>query len=230
VRATEKVIAKARKFAAHLMEAAEADVELKDGAFVVAGTDRAVPWASVALAAYVPHNYPESMEPGLEETAFYDPSNFVYPAGAYGCEVELDPETGHVEVVAFAAADDFGRVINPMIVVGQQHGGIAQGLGQALLEHAVYDANGQLLSGSYMDYAMPRADDLPSFAVDHSCQTPCTHNPLGVKGCGEAGAIGAPTALVNAVIDALQRGGHDVKHIDMPLSPSRVWAAIQAAA
>jgi carbon-monoxide dehydrogenase large subunit len=230
VRATEKVIAKARKFAAHLMEAAEADVELKDGAFVVAGTDRAVPWTSVALAAYVPHNYPESMEPGLEETAFYDPSNFVYPAGAYGCEVELDPETGQVEVVAFAAADDFGRVINPMIVVGQQHGGIAQGLGQALLEHAVYDANGQLLSGSYMDYAMPRADDLPSFAVDHSCQTPCTHNPLGVKGCGEAGAIGAPPALVNAVIDALQRGGHDVKHIDMPLTPSRVWSAIQPAA
>jgi carbon-monoxide dehydrogenase large subunit len=185
----------------------------------------------VTLAAYVPHNYPiETVEPGLEETAFYDPANFTYPAGAYACEVEVDPETGHVTIASFAAADDFGNIINPMVVEGQVHGGVAQGLGQALLEHAVYDANGQLLSGSFMDYAMPRADDLPSFAVDHSCQTPCTHNPLGVKGCGEAGAIGSPPALVNAVLDALQRGGHDVKHIDMPLSPARVWAAIQAAA
>ncbi|MBY6155506.1 xanthine dehydrogenase family protein molybdopterin-binding subunit [Vannielia litorea] len=227
VRATEKIIAKAKKIAAHLMEASEGDIELKDGAFTVAGTDKSVAWGDVTLAAYVPHNYPlEEIEPGLEETAFYDPSNFTYPSGAYSCEVEVDPDTGKVEVLAFAAADDFGNVVNPMIVEGQVHGGIAQGIGQAMLENCAYDDDGQLLSGSYMDYAMPRAADLPNFVVDHSCQTPCTHNPLGVKGCGEAGAIGSPPALVNAVCDALQRAGKDVKHIDMPLSPSRVWAAM----
>ena len=228
VRATEKIINKAKKIAAHLMEASEADVEFSGGQFSVAGTDKSVAWGDVTLAAYVPHNYPlEDIEPGLEETAFYDPANFTYPAGAYACEVEVDPETGKVEVVAFSAADDFGNVINPMIVEGQVHGGLAQGIGQALLENCVYDANGQLLSASYMDYAMPRADDVPFYRVDHSCQTPCTHNPLGVKGCGEAGAIGSPPALVNAVVDALQRGGHDVTHIDMPLSPARVWTAMQ---
>lgn len=230
VKATEKIIAKAKKIAAHLMEASDADIEFKDGKFTVAGTDKAVAWTDVTLAAYVPHNYPlEDIEPGLEETAFYDPSNFTYPAGAYGCEVEVDPETGKVEVLAFSAADDFGNVVNPMIVEGQVHGGLAQGIGQSMMELCVYDENGQLQSGSYMDYAMPRAEDLPMFRVDHSCVTPCTHNPLGVKGCGEAGAIGSPPALVNAVIDALQSGGHDVRHIDMPLSPARVWAAIQNA-
>ena len=227
VRATEKIINKAKKIAAHLMEASEGDIELKDGQFTVAGTDKSVAWGDVTLAAYVPHNYPlEELEPGLEETAFYDPSNFTYPAGAYACEVEVDPETGKVTVCSFAAADDFGNVVNPMIVAGQVHGGLAQGIGQALLEGVSYDENGQLLSASYMDYAMPRADDLPSFAVDHSCVTPCTHNPLGVKGCGEAGAIGSPPAVVNAVVDALQRGGHNVTHIDMPLSPARVWQAM----
>ena len=227
VRATEKIIAKAKRIAAHLMEASADDIELSGGNFTVAGTDKSVGWGDVCLQAYVPHNYPiEEIEPGLEETAFYDPANFTFPAGAYACEVEVDPETGKVDVCSFAAADDFGNVINPMIVDGQVHGGIAQGVGQALREHAFYDSDGQLLSGSYMDYAMPRADDLPSFVVDHSCQTPCTHNPLGVKGCGEAGAIGSPPAVVNAVIDALCRGGHDVSHIDMPLSPSRVWASI----
>jgi len=227
VRATEKIIKKTKKIAAHLMEASEGDIELKDGQFTVAGTDKSVAWGDVTLAAYVPHNYPlEELEPGLEETAFYDPSNFTYPAGAYACEVEVDPETGKVTVCSFAAADDFGNVVNPMIVEGQVHGGLAQGIGQALLEGVSYDENGQLLSASYMDYAMPRADDLPSFAVDHSCVTPCTHNPLGVKGCGEAGAIGSPPAVVNAVVDALQRGGHNVTHIDMPLSPARVWQAM----
>ena len=226
-RATEKIIAKAKKIAAHLMEAAEADIELKDGAFSVAGTDKSVAWGDVCLAAYVPHNYPlEEIEPGLEETAFYDPANFTYPSGAYACEVEVDPETGKVTIERFAAADDFGNVVNPMIVEGQVHGGLAQGIGQALLEGAVYDENGQLLSASYMDYAMPRADDVPFYSVDHSCQTPCTHNPLGVKGCGEAGAIGSPPAVVNAVVDALQSAGRDVTHIDMPLSPSRVWQAM----
>ncbi|WP_306045224.1 xanthine dehydrogenase family protein molybdopterin-binding subunit [Nioella sp. MMSF_3534] len=227
VRATEKIINKAKKIAAHLMEASEGDIELKDGQFTVAGTDKSVAWGDVTLAAYVPHNYPlEEIEPGLEETAFYDPANFTYPAGAYACEVEVDPDTGKVTICSFAAADDFGNVVNPMIVEGQVHGGLAQGIGQALLEGAVYDDNGQLLSASYMDYAMPRADDLPSFQVDHSCATPCTHNPLGVKGCGEAGAIGSPPAVVNAVVDALQRGGHNVTHIDMPLSPGRVWQAM----
>jgi len=227
VRATEKIINKAKKIAAHLMEASDADIELKDGAFSVAGTDKSVAWGDVCLAAYVPHNYPlEEIEPGLEETAFYDPSNFTYPAGAYACEVEVDPDTGKVTIERMMAADDFGNIINPMIVDGQVHGGLAQGVGQALLESCVYDENGQLLSASYMDYAMPRADDLPSFEVDHSSQTPCTHNPLGVKGCGEAGAIGSPPSVVNAVVDALQRAGKDVTHIDMPLSPSRVWAAM----
>lgn len=230
VRATEKIINKAKKIAAHLMEASDADIEVKDGKFHVAGTDKSVAWGDVTLAAYVPHNYPlEDIEPGLEETAFYDPSNFTYPSGAYACEVEVDPDTGRVTIERFSAADDFGNIINPMIVSGQVHGGIGQGIGQALLEGAVYDDNGQLLTGSYMDYAMPRASDVPFYAVDHSCVTPCTHNPLGVKGCGEAGAIGSPPAVVNAVIDALHSAGKThVTHIDMPLSPNRVWAAMNA--
>ena len=227
VRATEKIIAKAKKIASHLLEASESDIELKDGAFSVAGTDKSVAWGDVTLAAYVPHNYPlEDIEPGLEETAFYDPSNFTYPSGAYACEVELDPETGHVTIERFAAADDFGNIVNPMIVSGQVHGGIAQGIGQALMENCAYDSDGQLLSASYMDYAMPRASDLPFYTVDHSCQTPCTHNPLGVKGCGEAGAIGSPPAVVNAVLDAMRSGGKNVDHIDMPVTPQRVWAAM----
>ncbi|WP_341234570.1 xanthine dehydrogenase family protein molybdopterin-binding subunit [uncultured Sulfitobacter sp.] len=227
VRATEKIIAKAKKIASHLLEASEGDIELKDGAFSVAGTDKSVAWGDVTLAAYVPHNYPlEDIEPGLEETAFYDPSNFTYPSGAYACEVELDPETGHVTIERFAAADDFGNIVNPMIVTGQVHGGLAQGIGQALMENCSYDSDGQLLSASYMDYAMPRASDLPFYTVDHSCQTPCTHNPLGVKGCGEAGAIGSPPAVVNAVLDAMRSGGKDVGHIDMPVTPARVWAAM----
>ncbi|MEM8657876.1 MAG: xanthine dehydrogenase family protein molybdopterin-binding subunit [Pseudomonadota bacterium] len=231
VRATEKVIAKAKKIAAHMMEASEGDVEFANGAFNVAGTDKSVTFGEVALKAYIPHDFPlEDIEPGLEETAFYDPANFTYPAGAYACEVEVDPDTGKVDLLSFVAADDFGNVINPMIVEGQVHGGLAQGIGQALIENCAYDANGQLLSGSYMDYAMPRADDVPMFQVDHSSQTPCTHNPLGVKGCGEAGAIGSPPAVVNAVIDALQSGGHAVTHIDMPLTPGRVWSAINSAA
>jgi carbon-monoxide dehydrogenase large subunit len=229
VKATNKIIDKAKKIAAHLLEASPEDIELKDGKFSVAGTDKSVDWSGVTLAAYVPHNYPlKDLEPGLEETAFYDPNNFTFPSGCYGCEVEVDPETGKVDILAFSAADDFGVVINPMIVEGQVHGGLAQGIGQAMTESCVYDDNGQLLSGSFMDYTMPRADDVPSFNVDNSCVTPCTHNPLGAKGCGEAGAIGAPPAVVNAVIDALHRGGMThVTHIDMPVTPSRVWAAMQ---
>lgn len=230
VRATEKIINKAKKIAAHMLEASEQDIEFSEGQFSVAGTDKSVGFGDVALKAYIPHEFPlEEVEPGLEETAFYDPANFTYPAGAYACEVEVDPDTGKVSVERFTAVDDFGNVINPMIVTGQVHGGLAQGIGQALLENCTYDENGQILSGSFMDYAMPRASDLPLYAVDHSCQTPCTHNPLGVKGCGEAGAIGSPPAVVNAVINALHSGGHThVTHIDMPVSPSRVWAAINS--
>ena len=215
VKAVDKIIAKGKKIAAHLLEAADADIEFEDGKFKVAGTDKSVPLGEVALTAYVPHNYPlDKLEPGLNENAFYDPTNFTYPAGTHICEVEVDPDTGVVEIVHFTAVDDFGNIINPMIVEGQVHGGIAQGIGQALLENCVYDKEtGQLLTGSYMDYAMPRADDLPSFKLGNKV-TPCTHNPLGVKGCGEAGAIGSPAAVMNAVHDALAPLG--VKHLDMP--------------
>jgi aerobic carbon-monoxide dehydrogenase large subunit len=231
VKAVDKIIAKGKKIAAHMLEAAEGDITFADGKFSVAGTDKAKTFGEIAFSAYVPHNYPlETLEPGLEETSFYDPANFTYPAGAYACEVEVDPDTGKVTIEKFTCADDFGNVMNPMIVAGQVHGGVAQGIGQALLENVAYDENGQLLSGSFMDYAMPRADDLPMFTVDHSCNTPCTHNPLGVKGCGEAGAIGTPPAVVNAVVNALQRAGHTtITHIDMPVTPSRVWAAMQGA-
>jgi len=228
VKAVDKIIAKGKKIAAHLLEAAETDIEFHDGKFVVAGTDRSKTFGEVALAAYVPHNYPlDKLEPGLNENAFYDPTNFTFPAGTHICEVEVDPDTGVVEVASFTACDDFGNIINPMIVEGQVHGGVAQGLGQALLEHCVYDREtGQLLSGSMMDYALPRADDMPPFNVQTKV-TPCTHNPLGAKGCGEAGAIGAPAAFMNAVLDALAPLG--VKHLDMPASPHRVWSAIRAA-
>src|SRR5689334_7479244 len=228
VKALDKIVAKGRKIAAHLLEAAEADIEFKDGKFSVAGTDRSKTFGEIALTAYVPHNYPlDKLEPGLNETAFYDPTNFTFPAGTHVCEVEIDPDTGAVAVVNFSACDDFGNIVNPMIVGGQVHGGLAQGIGQALLEQRVYDAeSGQLLTGSYMDYAMPRADDVPSFKVGTKV-TPCTHNPLGAKGCGEAGAIGAPAALMNAVMDALAPVG--VTRFDMPASPHRVWQAIRSA-
>ena len=221
VKAVDKIIAKGKKIAAHLLEAADTDIEFENGEFKVAGTDKKVPFGSVALTAYVPHNYPlDKLEPGLNENAFYDPTNFTYPAGSYVCEVEVDPATGRTRVDRFTAVDDFGNIVNPMIVSGQVHGGIAQGLGQAMLEACVYDKeSGQLLTGSFQDYAMPRADDLPSFTVDHTC-TPCTHNPLGVKGCGEAGAIGSPPAFINALTDAL-----GVRDIAMPATAERVWRA-----
>jgi carbon-monoxide dehydrogenase large subunit len=228
VQALQKVIVKGKKIAAHLLEASESDIEFKDGKFTVAGTDRSKALAEVSLAAYVPHKYPADLEPGIEETSFYDPKNFTYPAGCHVCEVEIDPDTGHTEVVAFTAVDDVGRVVNPMIVEGQVHGGVAQGIGQALLEGAVYDPqNGQLLSGSFLGYTMPRASDLPSYAVGTTV-TECTHNPLGVKGVGEVGSIGSPPAVINAVVDALGHLG--VRHVDMPATPERVWRAIRAAA
>jgi carbon-monoxide dehydrogenase large subunit len=223
VKAMDKIIAKGKKIAAHLLEAAEGDIEYDRGVFKVAGTDKQKMFGEVAFAAYVPHNYPhDKLEPGLNENAFYDPSNFTFPAGTYVCEVEIDRETGTTKVVNFTAVDDFGKIVNPMIVEGQVHGGITQGIGQALTEGCRYDATGQLTTGSFMDYCIPRADDVPSYKVD-TRETACTHNPLGVKGCGEAGAIGAPAALMNAITDAL-----GIKDLPMPATPQTVWKALQS--
>ena len=228
MKALDKIETKAKKIAAHLMESSDADVEFANGEFTIKGTDKKVTFGQVALTAYVPHNYPlDKLEPGLNETAFYDPTNFTFPAGTYICEVEVDPATGVTRVDKFTAVDDFGTIINPMIVEGQVHGGLVQGIGQALMENCVYDREtGQLLTGSFMDYTMPRADDFPEFKIGNVC-TPCTHNPLGTKGCGEAGAIGSPPAVINAVLDALH--GLGVKEFDMPATSHRVWEAIQAA-
>ena len=227
VKAIDKVVDKGKKIAAHLLEANVADVDYEGGKYRVVGTDREKAFGEVAFAAYVPHNYPiETVEPGLEESAFYDPKNFTFPAGCHCVEVEVDPETGVVEVVDVAIADDVGVIINPMIVDGQAHGGLAQGIGQALLEEAIYGDDGQLLSGSYMSYTMPRAADLPMFKVGNHV-TACTHNVTGIKGVGEVGAIGVPPAVINAVLDALEPLG--VTHIDMPATPEKVWRAIRAA-
>jgi carbon-monoxide dehydrogenase large subunit len=225
--ALEKIKTKAKKIAAHLLEASEDDIEFVDGTLRVAGTDREVGFGDVALSAYVPHNYPlDVLEPGLEETSFYDPKNFTFPSGCHICEVEIDPDTGVVDIDRFTAADDFGRIINPMIVEGQVHGGVTQGIGQALYEQCVYDDSGQLLTGSYLDYCIPRADNVPNFEVTTNT-TLCTHNVLGVKGCGEAGTIGSTPAVINAVVDALS--GLGVNDIAIPATPERVWQAIRAA-
>src|ERR1700751_5477206 len=202
VKAMEKIEAKAKKIAAHQLEASEADIIIENGEFKVTGTDKSIALPMVALAAYTAHNLPEGMAPGLKETAFYDPTNFTFPAGAYICELEVDQATGKTTFINFVAADDFGRLINPMIVEGQVHGGLVQGIGQALLEGTIYDSNGQLVTASYVDYARPRADDVPSFKLSHTT-TLCPSNPLGVKGCGEAGAIGASAAVINAVTDPI---------------------------
>ena len=222
----DKVVEKGKKIAAHILEAAAEDIELADGSFRVGGTDKALAFAEIAGAAYVPHNYPlEELEPGLEETTYFDPPNFTFPSGTYVCEVEVDPDTGAVEIVKFTAVDDFGVVINPTIVEGQVHGGLAQGIGQALYESCQYDADsGQLITGSYMDYCMPKADGLPSFDVSTNVTVSPT-NSLGVRGCGEAGAIGSPPAVINAICDAI-----GVTHIDMPATPQTVWRALHGAA
>ena len=222
--ASEKIVAKGRRIAAHLLEAAAADIEFKDGVFRVAGTDRAVTFAQVAGAAYVPHNYPlDVLEPGLDETAFYDPPNFAFSNGVHVCEVEVDPETGAVAIVRYCAVDDVGTVINPMIVEGQVHGGLAQGIGQALAERTAYE-DGQLVSATFMDYALPRAGDLPFFATECDESQPCTHNPLGAKGCGESGTIGAPAAVISALLDALQ-----IDDLEMPATPESIWKAVMRA-
>jgi aerobic carbon-monoxide dehydrogenase large subunit len=222
VKALDKVEAKAKKVAAHMLEAAEGDIEFKDGKFSVAGTDKSAAWGDVSLNAYIAHKFSgQELEPGLKEGAFYDPTNFTFPAGCHICEVEVDPETGNTEIVAWTAVDDFGVVINPMIVEGQVHGGIAQGVGQALCEGAVYDKDGQLVTGSFMDYAMPRADYFPSLNIGTTV-TKCPSNPLGIKGCGEAGAIAAPAAVINAITDAV-----GTEAVAMPATPPTVWAALQ---
>jgi carbon-monoxide dehydrogenase large subunit len=227
LRATEKVIERGRRIAAKLLEAAHEDIVLRDGRFTVAGTDRGVTFNNVARAAYQPRQLPPGFEPGFSETAVFVPPAVTFPNGCHLCEVEIDEETGTVRVVRYAVVDDVGRMVNPMLVKGQIHGGIVQGLGQGLFEILAYDsATGQLLSGSFMDYAMPRADDLPFFDVD-SHEVPTKVNPLGAKGVGEAGTVGALPALLNAVNDALAPLG--VRHLDMPVTPERVWRAIRDA-
>jgi carbon-monoxide dehydrogenase large subunit len=229
VMSLDKIKEKGKKIAAHLLEANPKDMEYVGGQFVVKGSpQKAIPFGQVALTAYVPHNYPDGVEPGLEETSFYDPSNFCFPFGAHACVVEVDPDTGHVKILRYLAVDDVGNVINPMIVDGMVHGGIAQGVAQALWEEAVYDsASGQLVSGSMMDYTLPKADMLPFYETGRT-ETPTLVNPLGVKGAGETGTIASTPAVVNAVVDALS--GLGVDHIDaMPLTPERVWKTVQAA-
>ena len=225
IKSIEKIVEKGKKIAAHKLEASTDDIEFAGGKFTVKGTDKSLSFGDIALTAYVPHVYPKDLEPGLDFSSFYDPANFTYPFGCHIAVVEIDKETGKVKLKRFVAVDDVGNIINPMIVEGQIHGGLVQGIGQALFEGAEYDENGQLLNGSYMDYCMPRADDLPMFETA-SQVTPCPHNPLGVKGAGEAGCIGSTPAVVNAVIDALWSGGHQVKDIRMPLTSERVWRAM----
>lgn len=226
VKSLDKVIDKGAQIAAHKLESRVEDLEFESGKWTVKGTDKSISFGDVSLTAYVPHDYPADLEPGLDFSSFYDPANFTYPFGCHVAIVEVDKETGEVKLKRFIAVDDVGNVINPMIVDGQIHGGLAQGIGQAMFEGTVYDESGTLLNGSFMDYAMPRADDFPNFEVDRKV-TPCPHNPLGVKGAGEAGCIGSTPAVVNAVIDALWSGGHKVKDIEMPMIPERVWKAMQ---
>jgi carbon-monoxide dehydrogenase large subunit len=223
----QKIAEKGRKLAAHLLEAAPDDVEFKNGRFSVKGSpERGKSFAEVSLAAYLAHSMPKGMEPGLEETTFFDPTNFTFPFGTHIAMVEIDLETGKTELLRYIAVDDVGNVINPMIVDGQLHGGIAQGAAQALWEWATYDDSGELTTGSLMEYGVPKADQLPKFETDRTV-TPSPVNPLGVKGAGEAGTIASTPAVANAVLDALQPFG--IVHLDLPLTPQRVWQAIQDA-
>jgi carbon-monoxide dehydrogenase large subunit len=223
----QKLIEKGKKIAAHLLEASEADIEYQGGKFAVKGSpDRAKTFGEVVLMAHLAHDFPADLEPGFEAETFYDPTNFTFPAGTYMAVVEVDPETGIVTPLQFYCMDDAGNILNPLIAEGQVHGGVAQGIGQALYEYAAYDENGQLLSGSLMDYAVPKASQLPPLTTGFTV-TPSPSNALGVKGIGEAGTIGATPAIVNAVVDALAPLG--IRHIDLPLTPERVWQAIQEA-
>jgi carbon-monoxide dehydrogenase large subunit len=225
--ASQKVKAKAAKLAAHLLEASEADVRFADGgAFVAGSPDKKVSWEDIATLAYQPHRLPAGMEGGLEAHSIFSPANATWPFGSHMAMVEVDPDTGDVKILRYVGMDDCGNVINPMIVDGQLHGGIAQGIGQAMFEEAVYDREGNLLTSSLADYPLPTATDVPSFELDRTV-TPTDINPLGVKGIGEAGTIGSAQTIVNAVVDAVSHLG--VKHIDMPLRPRRVWQAMNAA-
>jgi carbon-monoxide dehydrogenase large subunit len=226
-RATAKVVEKAKAFVAHKLEAAPEDIEVVGGRFAVRGSpDQGLTLAEVAGVAYIPEDIPEGMEPGLEEVAFYDPENFVFPFGAHAAIVEVDAETGKVEVIRYVAVDDCGPAINPLLIDGQVHGGIVHAIGQALYEQVVYDEAGQLVTGTFVDYALPTADEVPSFETDRT-ETPSPVNSLGVKGVGEAGTIAATPAILNAVIDAVRPLG--VTYLNMPLSPMRIWEAIQEA-
>jgi carbon-monoxide dehydrogenase large subunit len=225
--ASRKIIDKARKIAAHRLEAAEADIEFRDGEFRIAGTDRSVDIVEVAKAAFNPLLLPKGLEQGLDEKAHFMPSDSTYPNGTHVCEVEVDPDTGRTEILRFVVVDDFGNVVNPLMLAGQVHGGVVQGVGQALLEGVVYDRDsGQLVTGSFMDYALPRADDVSPIEFDYNV-VPCTTNPMGLKGAGEAGAIGAPPAIINAIVDAVAERG--VEHVDMPATPEKVWRVLNAA-
>ena len=227
--ARERHVQALRQVDAHLMEAADTDIEFANGEFSVKGTDKKIPFGQVALTAYVPHNYPlDKLEPGLNETAFYDPTNFTFPAGTYIAEVEVNPNTGEVKLDRFTAVDDFGTIINPMIVEGQVHGGLVQGIGQALMERCVYDREtGQLLTGSFMDYAMPRFDNLPSFKTEIA-QVLSPTNPFGIKAGGEGGTTPALAVIASAVEDALMPICGPIE-IPMPITPVKIWTALDAA-
>ena len=221
------VKAKAAKIAAHLLEASAEDMVFADGGAHVAGSpDKSVDWASIAKAAYQSHTSPDDVDGGLEAHTSFSPGNATWPFGTHIALVEVDPDTGNVELLEYHGVDDCGEVINPMIVNGQIHGGIAQGIGQAMFEEAIYDADGNMLTGSLLDYTLPTAADLPSFDLSRTV-TPTPVNPMGVKGIGEAGTIGSAHTIVNAVVDALTPMG--VKHVDMPVRPKRVWQAMQEA-
>ena len=225
--AADKLIGKGRRIAAHLFEAAEADVEFADGVFSVTGTDRRLDIEEVARAAFDPARQAPGVEPGFDESGHFTPPQPTFPNGCHVCEVEIEPDTGHIDIVRYLVVDDFGTVINPLLLAGQVQGGVAQGVGQAMLERTVFDPEtGQLLTGSLTDYCLARAEDLPAIEFAYNV-VPCRTNPLGVKGAGEAGAIGAPPAFVNAVVDALAELG--IEHLDMPLTPERLWRAIHAA-
>jgi carbon-monoxide dehydrogenase large subunit len=222
--AADKVIEKGKKIAAHMLEAAESDIEFADGVFRIVGTDRRLSIGEIATAARNSANLPKGIEPGLDTKAKSDVAAGTYPNGCQVCEVEIDRDTGVVSIANYTVVDDFGKVVNPVLIAGQVHGGIVQGVGQALLEHCIYDRqSGQLLTGSFMDYAMPRADNVPSFRLAFN-EVLCKTNPLGIKGAGEAGTVGALGAVTNAIVDALR--GLGVKHVEMPATPERLWRTI----
>ena len=226
--AAQKVVEKGLLIAAEKLEAAPGDMEYQDGVFAIAGTDRTLTLAEVARVAADPANLPENMEPGLDGSGFFRSEQPTFPNGCHVCELEVDPQTGRVEIVRYTVMDDFGTVVNPLMLAGQVHGGIAQGVGQALLEHTAYDPDsGQLISGSFMDYALPHADDMPFVDFHYHEDAPCLTSPLGVKGAGEAGTVGAPGAVMNALLDALWEDG--VRQLDMPATPEKIWRAVRAA-